>query len=102
MFDIGTTEILLITIVALIVIKPQELPNTFRQVGKALGKLKSIGNEVRAAVDDVDVKSKIEQDLAKLDKEFERPSFDFASIESDLSKNNTAEEQPNDNQETKT
>ena len=58
----------------------------FRKIGQAYGKIKGVASEFNTALSDVNVKSKIEEDIKKLDEEFQRPSFDFASIEKDIKK----------------
>ncbi len=45
MFGIGTTEILVILVVALLVIGPESLPKVARTVGKALGEFRKVSNE---------------------------------------------------------
>lgn len=52
MFDLGLTELLLIGIVALIVVGPKDLPMMFRQVGKFVGKARSMAREFSRAMDD--------------------------------------------------
>lgn len=51
MFGMGWSEIVIIGIVALIVVGPQELPGLFRQVGKAVGKAKGMAREFSRAMD---------------------------------------------------
>jgi Tat protein translocase TatB subunit len=54
--NIGTGELLVILIVALIVVGPQRLPDAAKSIGKAMGELRraSTGfqNELRSAIDD--------------------------------------------------
>ncbi len=45
MFGIGTTEILVILVVALIVIGPESLPKIARTVGKAMGEFRKVSTE---------------------------------------------------------
>jgi sec-independent protein translocase protein TatB len=51
MFDIGWTELLLIGIVALIVIGPQDLPDMFRQLGRFTAKLRQMAREFQRAME---------------------------------------------------
>jgi sec-independent protein translocase protein TatB len=51
MFGIGTTEILIILVVALIVIGPKKLPDVARTLGKALGEFKRMSSDVRRTID---------------------------------------------------
>ncbi len=45
MFGIGTTEILVILVVALIVIGPESLPKIARTIGKAMGEFRKVSTE---------------------------------------------------------
>jgi sec-independent protein translocase protein TatB len=49
--DIGWAELLLIGIVALIVIGPEDLPEMFRQLGRFTAKLRSMGREFSRAME---------------------------------------------------
>ena len=51
MFDIGSTELLLIVIVAVIVIGPKDLPLALRTAGRWLGKIRKVSNHFRAGLD---------------------------------------------------
>ena len=52
MFDIGWTELLVIGIVALIVVGPQDLPRMFAALGRFTAKARSMGREFQRAMDD--------------------------------------------------
>ncbi len=45
MFGIGTTEILVILVVALVVIGPESLPKMARTIGKAMGEFRRVSTE---------------------------------------------------------
>ncbi|GAU09695.1 Sec-independent protein translocase protein TatB [Desulfoplanes formicivorans] len=51
MFGIGTTEVLIILVVALIVIGPNKLPDVARTLGKALGEFKRMSSDVKRTID---------------------------------------------------
>jgi len=51
MFDIGGLELLLITIVALLVIGPERLPETLRTLGLWLGRLRRSFTSVKAEIE---------------------------------------------------
>lgn len=51
MFDIGLWEILVVVVVALLVIKPEQLPHVARTIGRLLGKVKSMLASVKQEVD---------------------------------------------------
>lgn len=57
MFNVGTPELLVIMLVALIILGPQRLPEAARQVGKAMSELRRISSgfqaEMRDAMDPV-------------------------------------------------
>ncbi len=48
---VGTTEIVIILVVALIVFGPQKLPEIGRQVGSAMRELQRVRNDVQRALD---------------------------------------------------
>ncbi|ADE85204.1 Sec-independent protein translocase protein TatB [Rhodobacter capsulatus SB 1003] len=52
MFDIGWSELLLIGIVALIVVGPQDLPRMFQALGRLTAKAKRLGREFTAAMEE--------------------------------------------------
>lgn len=52
MLDIGWSELLLIGIVALIVVGPQDLPRLFRALGRFTAKARSMAREFSSAMDD--------------------------------------------------
>lgn len=58
MFGIGSTEILIILIVALVLIGPQKLPDLMRSVGKGLSEFRRMSS---------DVKSTLEREIEKAD-----------------------------------
>lgn len=51
MFDIGWMELMLIGVVALVVIGPQDLPDMFRQLGRFTAKLRTMAREFQRAMD---------------------------------------------------
>ena len=52
MFGIGFSEVILLALVAVILIKPDDLPGFFRKAGKFYGKVKAAYKEVAAVKDD--------------------------------------------------
>ncbi len=67
MFGIGTTELLVILAVALIVIGPKKLPEIARTLGKAMGEFRRVSTDVQRTInteierEDVEKKSKAEE-----------------------------------------
>jgi len=57
MFNVGTGELLVILLLALIVLGPDKLPDTARKIGNVLGELRRMSNgfqqEIRSAMDEV-------------------------------------------------
>ncbi|WP_373486988.1 Sec-independent protein translocase protein TatB [Blastomonas sp.] len=51
MLDIGSTELLLIIIVAIVVIGPKDLPRALYKVGQVVGKAKGVMRHFRTGVD---------------------------------------------------
>ncbi|MDY7000323.1 MAG: Sec-independent protein translocase protein TatB [Thermodesulfobacteriota bacterium] len=51
MFGIGTTELLVILLVALVVLGPKKLPQIARSLGKALGEFKRVSSDVKSKID---------------------------------------------------
>lgn len=51
MFDVGFMELLVLTIVGMVVIGPERLPETARTVGKAVGKVKYFFNSMQKQID---------------------------------------------------
>ena len=64
MFQIGWAEMMVIGVVALIVIGPEDLPDMFRQLGRFTAKLRSMGREFQRAMDQAAKDSGI-KDVAK-------------------------------------
>ena len=62
--DIGWAELLLIGIVALVVIGPEDLPDMFRQVGRFTAKLRQMSREFSRAMDQAAKESGV-KDVAK-------------------------------------
>ncbi len=60
MFDVGWSELLLIGIVALIVIGPEDLPRMFRTLGRITAKARGMAREFSMAMDDAARSSGIE------------------------------------------
>lgn len=61
MFDIGWGELLLIGVVALIVIGPEDLPKLFRTLGRITGRARSMAREFSSAMEDAARSSGLEE-----------------------------------------
>ena len=51
MFGIGTTEVLLILVVALLVIGPSKLPDVARALGKGMAEFRRMSSDVKRTID---------------------------------------------------
>lgn len=58
--QIGSSELLLIAIVALIVVGPKDLPILLRKVGKFIARLRGMANDFRTSFDDMARQSELE------------------------------------------
>ncbi|MDQ7031388.1 MAG: Sec-independent protein translocase protein TatB [Desulfonauticus sp.] len=78
MFGIGSTELMLILVVALIVIGPSKLPEIARTLGKAMAEFKKVST---------DVKRTIEQEMER-----EEEKTSYLEAEKELQKKQKAEQ----------
>lgn len=51
MFDVGADELLLITVVAILVIGPKDMPAALRTAGRWIGKIRRISGHFRSGID---------------------------------------------------
>jgi sec-independent protein translocase protein TatB len=51
MFDIGSSELLMIAVVAIVVIGPKDLPRALYKVGQVVGKARSMSRHFRSGFD---------------------------------------------------
>jgi sec-independent protein translocase protein TatB len=66
MFDIASSELLLVALIALLVIGPKDLPRVLRYVGNWIGKARSVASQFRNGFDEM-VR---ESELADLEKKW--------------------------------
>ena len=59
--EVGGSELVLIAIVALIVVGPQDLPVMLRKLGQFVGKLRAMASEFRASFDDMARQSELDE-----------------------------------------
>lgn len=64
MFDIASSEFLLVMLVALVVIGPKDLPRVLSAVGKWVGKARAVAAQFRSGFDEMVRESEL-QDLEK-------------------------------------
>lgn len=52
MFGIGTTELLIIVVLALILLGPKKLPQLARSLGRSVNELRRVADELRESVEE--------------------------------------------------
>lgn len=67
MFGIGTTEVLLILVVALLVIGPSKLPDVARTLGKGMAEFRRMSSDVKRTIDFEAQRADMERDTSKTD-----------------------------------
>ncbi len=72
MFGIGTTEIVVILIVALLVLGPKKLPEIARSLGKTLGEFRRVTTDVKRTIEmeadqeeELQAKKRIKKEMAR-------------------------------------
>ncbi|MGE4556978.1 MAG: Sec-independent protein translocase protein TatB [Desulfovibrionaceae bacterium] len=81
MFGIGSTELVIIIIVALIVVGPSKLPQLMRSVGKGLAELRSVGSDVKSTLEREVDRAERDKDRQKAKEELNRKAAAEASKE---------------------
>jgi sec-independent protein translocase protein TatB len=61
MFDIASTELLLVAVVALVVIGPKDLPKVMRFVGQWVGRARGVARHFRAGFDEMVRQAELEE-----------------------------------------
>lgn len=64
MFEVSFTELLVVAVVALVVLGPEELPNAIRSVSKFIRSLKNLAAEVQQGIDSL-TQEEVVKDLRK-------------------------------------
>lgn len=76
-FGLGTTELLFIAIVAIIVVGPKDLPRLLRTIGNALGKIKSMAREFQGHLEEAARETGIDDLKNEVKKATEEASVDI-------------------------
>lgn len=85
MFNIGFTELIILGVIALLVIGPEQLPDLARKIAKILNELKRAKDEIMAPLDDLKAETqvaiqKFRQDIeaqsAKIEEKIKNPVAD--------------------------
>jgi sec-independent protein translocase protein TatB len=61
MFDIGSSELLLIAIVAIVVIGPKDLPMALRTAGRWIGKVRRVSGHFRSGIETMIREAELEE-----------------------------------------
>jgi len=61
MFDITSSKLLILAIVALIVVGPKDLPMLLRKIGQFMGRMRGMANEFRASFDEMARQSELDE-----------------------------------------
>ena len=72
MFDIASTELLIVAVVALVVIGPKDLPKVMRTVGQWVGRARGMAKHFRAGMDAMVREAELEEMEKKWKAENER------------------------------
>ena len=72
MFDIGSSELLLIIVVAIVVIGPKDLPRALYKVGQVVGKARGMARHFRSGLDAMIREAELEELQKQWAKENER------------------------------
>lgn len=87
MFGIGSTELIVILIVALIVIGPAKLPEMAKSLGKALGEFRRVSTDVKRTIEmeaeQADQKARTEQAKKELFPETDASQATPAAVQKD-------------------
>lgn len=81
MFDIGWTELLVIGIVALIVVGPQDLPKLFRTLGKVTGRLRAMASDFQRTLEQAADEAGVKEMASDLRKATDASKFGLDDIE---------------------
>lgn len=85
----GIAEFLLLSIVALIVVGPKDLPMMMRKMGKMVGKAKAMAREFQSAFDDIARQAELDElrkEIEDLKREnaLKQASDDLKAVEKDI------------------
>jgi sec-independent protein translocase protein TatB len=81
MMDIGSTELLMIVIVAIVVIGPKDLPRALYKVGQVIGKAKGMARHFRSGIDAMVREVELEEMEKKWKADNERIMREYAAAQ---------------------
>ncbi|MFW6324447.1 MAG: Sec-independent protein translocase protein TatB [Desulfovibrionales bacterium] len=104
MFGIGSTELLIILVVALLILGPKKLPEIARSLGKGMAEFRRMSNDVKRTID-MEVDRAEEEERTKKTKKEMYPdkdkTSDTSSTSSTAGKQNEKEKKGNQSGEEK-
>lgn len=85
----GFQEFLVLAIVALVVVGPEDLPLMMRKIGQFVGKMRGMAREFQTAFDDIAKQAELDElrkeiEELKRDNAFKQAADDLKSMEDDL------------------
>ena len=80
MFGVDTSELLIVAVLALIVIGPNELPGTLRTVGRWIGKVRGMARHFTSGIETMIRESELEEMEKQWREENERIMRDFPTV----------------------
>ena len=80
MFDIGSSELLLIVIVAVVVIGPKDLPRALYKVGQIVGKARGMARHFRSGIDTMIREAELEEMEKKWREENDRIMREYPAL----------------------
>ena len=83
-FDLSWSHILLVVVVALVVVGPNDLPKLMRSVGRWLGKARAMADQFRKSFDEMTRQAELDELRAEI--EALRTSRPLSGVEQDLSR----------------
>lgn len=98
MFDIGVFELVIIFVIALLVVGPEELPKLVRKIGYFIGQAKGVIRSARSTLDDQMHDLELKQMIAKRDEEIQNLKKSLTDLNpmDDIKKEFIAEERAQD------
>lgn len=92
MFGIGSQELLLIIVVALVLLGPSKLPGVMRSIGKAMATFKRVTSEVKSTFEEEVHREEVKQQQEEMAKRSEKLKNSSANDNISLNKDDSEEE----------
>jgi len=92
MFGIGSTELLIILVVALIVIGPSKLPEIAKTLGKAMAEFRRVSSDVKRTIEMEVEKEEERRTKEEVKKDFKTIEQEESSLKNEESKDDQEEE----------